>query len=148
MMELALRRNPSEISTDDENNRNMHTIMGLALDYRLNPVMAVNQKISVANLKRLRLHHIKMDRLIKQANEIVLIDDEALNKIKDILSEIEQVEFLMQDEWGFERSRQHHTHWSRVIHCSCKNGLLEAYINDDWGQRIQINHNCKVHNIR
>lgn len=60
----------------------------------------------------------------------------------DPVAEIEEVEFALQDAWGFPVTPHHHGYWYKIRGCTCP-----ARDNrDSFGTGIRyINNNCKWH---
>ena len=55
---------------------------------------------------------------------------------------IENVEFQLQEAWGFGRNVNFHSYWYRVPHCTCP----KLDNKDSFGTAIRhINENCPVH---
>ena len=96
--------------------RDPDTIIAMALRYQLNPQLAIKQKLSTSNLVRLNEMHKKMNTLVAEANEKdIHIENERVALLL-ILSEIMELEFAMQREWGYLADPLRHRHFKRVKH--------------------------------
>ncbi len=56
--------------------------------------------------------------LFQQFNSIPTLSE---LEIKELVLEVEDLEFFMQKAWGFKEDRDFHTHWMNVPFCSCSN---------------------------
>ena len=81
---------------------------------RLNERLILQQKLSESEVAEiLRLHEYK---LTIRAKMWALPSDNP--KIKAYAKELEQIEFLLQDAWKFERNINYHKFWE-APHCTC-----------------------------
>lgn len=81
--------------------------------------------------------HAHLDELIGRANWETL-PDKTLKKIGD---EITEIEYELQELWGFPKDRASHTHWLRPIKCKCP----KLDNKDAWGHEYYINEECPLH---
>ena len=104
---------------------------------RLNEYLILQQKLSEVEVEQiLRLHEYKLTICAKM--EALLPDNP---KIKVYAKDLEQLEFLLQDAWKFERNINYHKFWE-APHCTCP-----KMDNDDaWPSGHYIrNFGCPVH---
>ena len=104
---------------------------------RLNERMILQQNLSESEVAEiLRLHEYK---LTVRARMRALPSDNP--KIKAYAKDLEQIEFLLQDAWKFERNINYHKFWE-VTHCTCP-----KMDNDDvWPSGHYVrNFECPVH---
>jgi len=135
----------TNITPEDFNIKDEQVIHNAAREFGLNPLLAVRQRISIGNLKKLRVLHLKLDKLILESTAIEAKDSLSKSRLKNIGLEVEAIEYLMQDEWKFLRSVSHHTHYRRINNCSCSLSS-SAYKEDSWGSGVTIDSGCIVHN--
>lgn len=98
-----------------------------------------------ATLKRLPFHtriaigdlHTRLTELIYKA-DYKSLPNKTLKKIGD---EITEIEFKLQELWGFPKDRASHTHWLRPIKCKCP----KLDNKDAWGHEYYINEECPLH---
>ena len=103
----------------------------------LNEHLILQQKLSESEVAEiLRLHEYK---LTIRAKMKALPPDNP--KIKAYAKDLEQVEFLLQDAWKFERNIHYHKFWE-APHCTCP-----KMDNDDaWPSGHYVRHlGCPVH---
>lgn len=104
---------------------------------RLNERLVLQQKLSESEVAEiLRLHEYK---LTIRAKMKALPPDNP--KIKAYAKDLEQIEFLLQDAWKFERNINYHKFWE-APHCTCP-----KMDNDDaWPTGYYVkNFGCPVH---
>ena len=104
---------------------------------RLNERLILQQNLSESEVAEiLRLHEYK---LTIRAKMKALPPDNP--KIKAYAKDLEQVEFLLQDAWKFERNIHYHKFWE-APHCTCP-----KMDNDDaWPSGHYVRHlGCPVH---
>lgn len=104
---------------------------------RLNGRLILQQNLSESEVDHiLRLHEYK---LTVRAKMKALPSDNP--KIKDYAADLEQIEFLLQDAWKFERNINYHKFWE-APHCTCP-----KMDNDDaWPSGYYVrNFGCPVH---
>ena len=104
---------------------------------RLNERLILQQNLSESEVAEiLRLHEYK---LTIRAKMKALPPDNP--KIKAYAKDLEQVEFLLQDAWKFERNINYHKFWE-APHCNCP-----KMDNDDaWPSGHYVRHlGCPVH---
>lgn len=104
---------------------------------RLNERLILQQQLSESEVAEiLRLHEYK---LTIRAKMKALPPDNP--KIKAYAKDLEQIEFLLQDAWKFERNINYHKFWE-APHCTCP-----KMDNDDaWPSGHYIrNFGCPVH---
>ena len=81
--------------------------------------------------------HSRLNELIAKADWESL-SNETLKKIGD---EITEIEYELQELWGFPKDRASHTHWLRPIKCKCP----KLDNKDAWGHEYYINEECPLH---
>ena len=104
---------------------------------RLNERLILQQNLSESEVEQiLRLHEYK---LTVRATMRALPSDNP--KIKAYAADLEQIEFLLQDAWKFERNINYHKFWE-APHCTCP-----KMDNDDaWPSGYYVrNLSCPVH---
>lgn len=75
--------------------------------------------------------------------DALIVENGSKGKIKYLLEYLENLEFLMQDVWGFERDANKHTWWLRPKSCTCPkiDNLDPAY----YGNGKIIVSSCPLH---
>lgn len=87
----------------------------------------------IAKLQLLRRKvNVKIDKLCN-ANEMCLV--------KELVGALEQIEYLLQDAWGFPRDKKYHKFWW-AINCTCPvSDNMDRY---PTGNYI-VNSDCPLH---
>lgn len=57
----------------------------------------------------------KLEALHRALEDVI----ESPSSYEDAVFEIEQLEFKMQELWGFTQDRNYHAHWLRIKGCTC-----------------------------
>lgn len=105
--------------------------------------------ITSRGASRLNIYLIEKQGLdqsqVDQIKELHCQKDELYDKIEasgdpEILKEIEEIEYKLQDAWGFERNSMYHRHWE-VPGCSCP--AMDGA--DDIGFRKHYSLACPLH---
>jgi len=103
----------------------------------LNPDLAVSQGLTVDDLRGLRHSHRKMIRVFEKMEK-----ETCSCKLKKLASEVEGIEFEIQDLWRFGRDRDKHSWWYKCPKCQCP----KIDNKDMWGTGMRImNSSCPIH---
>lgn len=105
---------------------------------KLNEDLIKKQNVTeVQKFELLNLYKVLTDKIEKSYNEI------SLDKIKEIATEIEDIEFKLQENWNFSKDSNYHRYWLDINHCSCpKMDNLDFMY---FGRGKIINTNCLIH---
>ena len=82
----------------------------------------------------------KLEELIEEGNATLSVEEN-----RRIANEIEQLEFKLQELWGFGRSQMHHRYWSQLGMCLCNADSMDNL--DDRGYRRTIRLDCPIHSV-
>lgn len=103
----------------------------------LNGKLIEQQKIDVdachkiADLHRKKMTYLDIMATYECSDKLIL---------HDLYDQVRNIEFLLQDAWGFPRNENWHRHWE-VPHCTCpRMDNMDAY-----PHRGYISGNCVVH---
>lgn len=86
--------------------------------------------------------HKKRHRLCDEMFELVPDVPGDLVKLRECAARMEEIEFELQKAWGFTPSREFHTYWYQVPHCTCPK--LDNKDNVGTSLRI-IGDDCPIH---
>ena len=131
-------------SKKEDKNYNVDNVWEEATLGKLNPHLAIRQGISVQDVAVIiKLHHY-LNEIINLSNGTDINDTKTLGAIG---RHVQDIEFAMQDFWGFGRSSAHHTHWGKIKHCSCLKNNTSPYLDANWGKEKSRSSNCPVHGV-
>ena len=104
----------------------------------LNPLLIARQKLNNDDLDKIvELHgelHEVFDEMEKNEHDVP--------KLRNLALVVKQLEFDLQEAWGFDKNEDWHSWWFQVPHCTCPN--LDNF--DLIGTRLRIiNDGCPVH---
>lgn len=105
---------------------------------QLNQNLIARNGVSLSSQLELCTLYDKLEELIEEGNATLSVEEN-----RRIADEIEQLEFKLQELWGFGRSQMHHRYWSRLDMCLCNADSLDN--RDDWGYRRVIRLDCPLH---
>ena len=100
-------------------------------------LVARNNVSYTAQLQLCELYD-ELEALIEEGNATSSVEEN-----RRIANEIEQLEFKLQELWGFGRSQMHHRYWSRLDMCLCNADSLDN--SDDRGYRRTVRLDCPIH---
>ena len=80
----------------------------------LTPAFAIKQGVTYNDLRRLKVIHRRRYRLF---DKIKAEDDP--KRLKKLAEKITDIDFDLQEAWGFERDEKFHTWWYRLPKCIC-----------------------------
>jgi hypothetical protein len=127
-----------------EKDFNKFNVFQAAKRVGLNSQLAVNQGISVQDIEVLNKLHIYLENVLMFSKKI---DVSNKSTLQDIGNHVENIEYIMQDFWGFNRSSAHHTHWTKITHCNCERNNTNPYQDVNWGKEKVRDLKCPVHSI-
>jgi hypothetical protein len=114
------------------------TYMADGKEYAVNPYFAIQRKASYKTLEKVKSIHVQLCDLVKKVDE----EDDAV-KLNKLVDEITELDYQLQDLWGFERDKNFHT-WlkkSKRFHCTCP--ILD---NEDMPKDMRfISEDCPLH---
>jgi len=100
----------------------------------LNEELAKKQKITQEQRNNLETLYKTLEFVLTSKYETV---DERLKAVEDV----KNIEFLLQDNWNFDRDELKHTWWNMFPECTCpRNDNIERF-----GFEKIINMNCPFH---
>jgi len=105
---------------------------------QLNEGLAKKQKITEKQRHNLELLYQDINDLFKKES---LMSDFEYPKNKELVDEVQRLEFLLQKNWNFPQDRLCHTWWNRFSKCSCP--VMDN--NERFGQEKIINCSCILH---
>ena len=105
---------------------------------QLNQNLIARNGVSLSSQLELCTLYDKLEELIEEGNATLSVEEN-----RRIADEIEQLEFKLQELWGFGRSQMHHRYWSRLDMCLCNADSLDN--RDDWGYRRTIRLYFPIH---
>ena len=134
------------VTAKDEENYCPKTVTHLCILGSLNHRLALSKQISVAAVKKLiALHnHLSYDvypfatKLSPQHDRLAL---------QEIGRYVQEIEFAMQDLWGFTQDSAFHTHYCKIPHCTCNKNGTDPYFFENWGIDAARHNDCPVHGI-
>ena len=85
-------------------------------DNILNPHLLRQQNIDEKQKEVIVKLHLDKEALFKEFEDYEKLSNE---EIHELILEVEDLEFFMQDAWGFPQNKDFHTHWRDVPHCTC-----------------------------
>ena len=104
----------------------------------LNQNLIARNGVSIAAQLELCALYDKLEALIEEGNATSSVEEN-----RRIADEIEQLEFKLQELWGFDRSQMHHRYWSQLNMCLCNANSMDNL--DDFGYRRIIRMDCPIH---
>ena len=104
----------------------------------LNQKLVARNNVSPSSQLELCALYDKLEALIEEGNATLSVEEN-----RRIADDIEQLEFKLQELWGFERSQMHHRYWSRLDMCLCNADSLDN--RDDRGYRRTVMMKCPIH---
>jgi hypothetical protein len=131
-------------SKKEDKDYNIDNVWDAAKLGGLNPGLAISQGISVQDIEVITKLHNYLNEIISFSNETEIKDTKTLRSIG---RHVQDIEFAMQDFWGFGRSSAHHTHWGKIKHCSCLKNKTSPYLDSNWGKEKSRSSNCPVHGV-
>lgn len=108
----------------------------------LNPKLVAKQELTEENIQAIIAAHNERLRLFHRLKKVDPKTEEGLDELRQGAMRLEELEFEMQDAWGFPRSKDHHTWWYELPYCRCP--WLDNRDNFGVDQRI-IRADCPVH---
>jgi len=84
---------------------------------KLNPNLVAKQNLTNKDIALIRKLHKKKNKLFKMAK--YYLKKHYMLRARDTGRLLEEIEFKMQDAWGFERNSDMHTHWVFNPACNC-----------------------------
>lgn len=100
-------------------------------EFKLNPFLVAQKKLRKSDIAHIVGLHIRKDLLLDEIEE---------TGDRGILKKIEEVEYQLQDAWGFTRNSMYHKHWE-IPGCSC--GPLDNL--DAYPYMKYYSGACKLH---
>lgn len=104
----------------------------------LNQNLIARNGVSPSSQLELCTLYDKLEELIEEGNATLSVEEN-----RRIANEVEQLEFKLQELWGFGRSQMHHRYWSRLDICLCNADSLDN--RDNWGYRRTVMMKCPIH---
>ena len=87
----------------------------------LNPSLARQQERSDYDLNEIKKIHRKRLNIFK---DIEKTND--ISELRVLAKRVDDIDFELQDYWGFKRDKDYHTWWFQMPKCSCS-------IDENWG---------------
>ncbi len=104
----------------------------------LNETLVARRGLDNDRIGMLRHLHARMATLKASFAEA------SLSEARALVREVEDVEFEMQEAWGWTRDRTRHSHWWQVEGCRCPSGANEALT----GQGVRlVAAECPHHDV-
>lgn len=104
----------------------------------LNPGFIKKQNRTEKDIDIIAEHHAHLHLLFA---EIEALDPKTTN-LSGYADLVEQMEFALQEAWGFDINRDYHSWWYKVPHCKCPRMDNE----DNYGTQYRIiRGDCPVH---
>ena len=101
----------------------------------LNPTLIEKQKLSPKDIDLLESLHFEM-------NNLKNLSLEEISDIDEYITQIENLEYDMQEAWKFDRDSTYHTHWFTDPKCTCPK--LDNYDLQGIDRKI-ISLKCPLH---
>ncbi|MFD3303716.1 hypothetical protein [Alteromonas macleodii] len=112
----------------------------------LNHRLALSQRLSVAAVKKLiALHNHLQNDIYPFARKLSPKNDGMA--LQHVGRYVQNVEFAMQELWGFTQESSFHTHWCNIPHCICNKNGPNPYFLESWGKHTIRDKNCPVHGV-
>lgn len=113
------------------------------IDIILNRNMLTEQGIDEEGEKAILALHEERMLIFEMMSAIDPDTEMGRLRLREWASVVEDLEYRLQDAWGFPRNRDYHSWWYRVPHCNCPQ--LDNY--DYYGTPFRIFvETCPVHN--
>jgi len=103
----------------------------------LNPRLAQRQGVTVEGLKTIKNVHRKILKLFDK----IRAEDDVL-ELHLLAEKITELDFQLQDAWGFERDANFHTWWYKAPKCTCAKMDNHDYLGTPLNS---INLSCPLH---
>jgi len=81
---------------------------------RIKKDMLVKQGISEETLKQMKSVYDEMDELFKQIEK-----EEDASQLKVLANKIPDLEYRLQELWGFRKDSRYHRYWFKAPKCTC-----------------------------
>jgi hypothetical protein len=91
----------------------------------------------IAKLEGVHAKRIDLFNRIEKETDIV--------KLHEMAKEIDEIDFELQDGWGFDRDKRYHTWWYRLPKCTCPKMDNKDRLGTDY---CIINRDCPLHGGR
>lgn len=108
----------------------------------LNEDLIERQKVSPESVERLYELHEMKDELFQEARLLEQDSPDFKANLRALAKALQEIEFNMQHQWGFEVNADCHTHWYQMPHCKCPQ--LDNYERVGSGSFVH-NMSCPVH---
>jgi len=99
----------------DDEELEKELLMNSAKAAGLNPRLVIKQGIGQLEISKLSVLHDVAEKL-KSDRGSTDVDVEYMAKLGH---DMQEVEFMMQEQWGFEKDYRHHTHGYHLKGCEC-----------------------------
>ena len=105
---------------------------------KLNPFLVAQKKLTEGEVAEIIRLHVEKDHLLDRIEK---------SGDRGILREIEDVEYKLQEAWGFPRNRSYHRGWMEPKNCSCPrlDNLDSLGAGSDDSCFRYYNAECKLH---
>lgn len=105
----------------------------------LNPILIARQELKEEDLDKIVELHGELHQVF---DEMEAETPENVTRLRQLAIVVKQLEFDLQDAWGFPKDEDWHSWWFQVPHCRCPNL-------DNWdliGTKLRITTQiCPVH---
>ena len=106
----------------------------------LNEKLVEKQGLTKAGVARVKLLHGEREVLFKRMESLSPETD--YGELRECVTELTDLEFRLQEAWGFELNSDFHSWWFRAPHCQCP--VLDNF--DAVGVKYNyINADCPLH---
>lgn len=119
------------IKSDDD-----HAVYNHARQNGLNGTLALRQKLTITRVNEIKKFHVARNGLFHAAE--LLAEQGRYEEVRLLQDAMHEVEFKLQELWGFDKDKDRHTFWYRLPHCACPKM-------DQMPGRHTINLNCPIH---
>lgn len=110
--------------------------------HNLNPKLVEKQQLTEENIQTIIDLHNERLHMFHHLKKVDPNTEEGRAELREAAKTLEELEYGMQEAWGFPRSRDHHTWWYEIPHCRCPRSDNRDMFGID--QRY-IRKNCPAH---
>jgi len=119
-----------------------HNHSGIGELWALNPRLISQQHLTEAEIEIVTELHQELDRAFDQMEKVDIEDIGGRKHLRNLAIIVQEIEFRLQESWGFERNENCHSWWFQVPHCKCP--TLDNW--DHWGTPYAVRRlDCPIH---
>ncbi len=93
----------------------------------LNPILLAKQERTADDIENIVELHYELHETFDRMVDLAPWNDLDLERLHNLGEAVKEIEFRLQEAWGFEQNAQYHSWWFQLPHCKCP-------ILDNWDQ--------------